>query len=357
VTGSAAPVRVVLVGFGRANQAVLELALTRSWLEVVGIVVRSSERDGEAAANSVPGAPTRLSCSTDLAGTLRDTKPDLAIVATATHLADVYPVLSEVAASGTPMICTAEDLAHIRREDPPPAADIIDLAERHRVAIVASGANPGFVLDVWPMTLTGLAWDVERLRARRIVDVSVFGPRVRRSLGIDLTPEEFRAGIADGSVVGHAGFPESLRILAEAMGRRLDRTTIVSESLVSDAPLRLADGAVVEPGRTVGADQRATGWYAGEPWLEIAMTLHVDPASAGLVPTDEVEITGRHPLRVRVEPGCRALLSTAAMLVNGIPQALAAPAGVHRPGDLGIVAPWFAAERPPARLPTSRPTE
>ena len=350
MTGTA-PVRLVLVGFGRANQAVLELALTRPWLDVVGIVVRSAERDGEAAADRVPGAPAELSCSTDLAGTLRDTRPDLAIVATATHLRDVYPVLSAVAASGTPMICTAEDLAHIRREDPAPAADIIELAERHGVAIVASGANPGFVLDVWPMTLTGLAWDVERLRARRIVDVSVFGPRVRRSLGIDLTPDQFRDGIADGSVVGHAGFPESLRILAEAMGRQLQRTTIVSEPIVADAASTLSDGTVIAAGRTVGADQRATGWYADEAWLEISMTLHVDPASAGLVPTDEVEISGRHPLRVRVEPGCRALLSTAAMLVNGIPQALAAPPGVHRPGDLGVVAPWFAVERPPARLP------
>jgi 4-hydroxy-tetrahydrodipicolinate reductase len=351
MTGGTAPVRVVLVGFGRANQAVLELALTRPWLDVVGIVVRSSEREGEAAADRVPGAPADLSCSTDLARTVRRTRPDVAIVATATHLIDVYPVLSVVAASGTPMICTAEDLAHIQREDPPPAADIIDLAERHRVAIVASGANPGFVLDVWPMTLTGLAWDVGRLRARRIVDVSVFGPRVRRSLGIDLTPDEFRGGIADGSVVGHAGFPESLRILAEAMGRPLERTTIVSEPLLAGDALALSDGTVIEAGRTVGADQRATGWYGGDRWLEIAMTLHVDPAVAGLVPTDEVEISGRHPLRVRVEPGCRALLSTAAMLVNGIPQALAAPPGVHRPGDLGIVAPWLAAERPPTRLP------
>lgn len=351
MTGRAAPVRVVLVGFGRANQAVLELALTRPWLDVVGIVVRSPGRDGEPAADRVPAAPAELSCSTDLAGTLRRTRPDLAIVATATHLSDVYPVLSVVAESGTPMICTAEDLAHIRREDPPPAADIIDLAERHRVAIVASGANPGFVLDVWPLTLAGLAWDVEHLRARRIVDVSVFGPRVRRSLGIDLTPDDFRVGIADGSVVGHAGFPESLRIMAEAMGRPLERTTVVSEPLVAAAPSTLSDGTVIEAGKTVGADQRATGWYAGGRWLEIAMTLHVDPVSAGLVPTDEVEITGQHPLRVRVEPGFRALSSTAAILVNGIPQALAAPAGVHRPGDLGIVAPWFAVDRPPARLP------
>jgi hypothetical protein len=346
-------VRLVLVGFGRANQAVLELALTRPWLEVVGVVVRSPERDGEAATIRVPGAPSGLRCSTDLAGTLAATRPDLAIVATATHLEEVLPVLETIAASGTPVICTAEDLAHIRSEDSPAAAAVIDLAARHRVPIVASGANPGFVLDVWPLTLTGLAWDVERLRARRIVDVSVFGPRVRRSLGVDRSAEEFRAGIADGTVIGHAGFPESLRILAETMGRTLDRTEVVSEPLLAEAAITLPDGGIVPAGRTAGAEQRAIGWWHDEPWLEIAMTLHVDPPSAGLRPVDEVELTGRHPLHVRVEPGCRALLSTAAMLVNGIPQALAAPPGVHRPGSLGIVAPWLGDRPPQGRAPNA----
>jgi hypothetical protein len=51
-----------------------------------------------------------------------------------------------------------------------------------------------------------------------------------------------------------------------------------------------------------------------------------------------------------VDPGYRALLSTAAMIVNGIPRAIAAPPGVHRPGDLPPVAPWFG-ERPPAWVP------
>jgi 4-hydroxy-tetrahydrodipicolinate reductase len=344
------PIRAVLVGFGRANQAVLELALLRPWLRIIGIVVRSAERDGEPAGERVPGAPADLRCSTDLAGTLHATRPDIAIVATATHLADVLPVLSTIAVTATPILCTAEDLAHIRRSDSPEAARIIELAEEKGIAIVATGANPGFVLDLWPLTLSGLAWDVERLRARRIVDVSVFGPRVRTSLGIDVTPERFRAGIADGSIVGHAGFPESLRILASTMGRELERTEVVSEPIIADRPLGLPDGAVVAPGQTAGADQRATGWFDGAPWLEISMTLHVDPASAGLTPTDEVELTGRHGLRVRVEPGCRALLSTAAMVVNGIPRALAAPPGVHRPGDLPVIAPWFG-DAPPAWVP------
>jgi 4-hydroxy-tetrahydrodipicolinate reductase len=173
---------------------------------------------------------------------------------------------------------------------------------------------------------------------------------VRASLGIDLTPDAFRAGIADGSVVGHAGFPESLRILAASMGRELERVEIVSDPILATEPLTIADGSVIVPGRTAGADQRATGWYDGRAWLDISMTLHVQPAAAGLQPTDEIQLDGRHGLHVRVEPGCRALLSTAAMIVNGLPRAMAAAPGVHGPGDLPPVAPWFG-ERPPAWVP------
>jgi 2,4-diaminopentanoate dehydrogenase len=340
-------IRAVLVGFGSTNRAVLELALTRPWLEVVGIVVRSPEREGEPAASRVAGAPTGLRCSTDLAGTLHAARADVVIVATATHLADVLPVLAAIAPTGVPIVCTAEDLAFIRSEDSPEAAAIIGLADAHQVPIVATGANPGFVMDAWPLTLTGLAWDVEHLQVRRIVDVSVFGPRVRASLGIDLAPDAFRAGIADGSVIGHAGFPESLRILASGMGRELERVDVVSEPILAPAPLTLADGSVIVAGRTAGADQRATGWFDGRAWIEISMTLHVDPASAGLIPTDEIQLDGRHGLRVRVEPGFRALLSTAAAIVNALPRAIAAAPGVYRPGDMPPVAPWLGDRVPP----------
>lgn len=339
-------IRAVLVGFGKTNQAVLELGLTRPWLEVVGIVIRSASREGEPASARVDGAPRGLRCTTDLLGTLQAHSPDVAVVATATRLVDVLPVLTSIASTGTPIVCTAEDLAFIRPGDSEVAAQIVNLASAKRIPITATGANPGFVLDLWPLTLSGVAWDVQHLRARRIVDVSVFGPQVRASLGIDLTPEGFSAGIADGSVVGHAGFPESLRVLATTMGRTLERIEVVSEPILAERSLALPDGTDVAAGRTVGANQAATGWYAGEPWLEVAMTLHVDPSAAGLTPTDEVHIEGRHRLSVRVDPGYRALLSTAAMIVNSLPRAIAAPPGVHGPGDFPPVAPWLGDEPP-----------
>ena len=148
-------------------------------------------------------------------------------------------------------------------------------------------------------------------------------------------------------MVGHAGFPESLRILATAMGRELERVEVISEPILADRPLPLPDGSVVATGRTAGANQQATGWFDGEPWLEISMTLHIDPPAAGLTPTDTVRIDGHHGCSVRVDPGCRALLSTAAMIVNGLPRAVAASPGVHRPGDLPSIAPWLGDLPPP----------
>ena len=120
----------------------MELGLTRPWLDFVGIVVRSAARDGEPASDRVPGAPSTLRCSTDLVGTIRRTRPDVAIVATATHLADVLPVLSAIAPTGTPIVCVAEDLAFIRPGDSEEARRIVELAKANRIPIVATGPIP-----------------------------------------------------------------------------------------------------------------------------------------------------------------------------------------------------------------------
>jgi 2,4-diaminopentanoate dehydrogenase len=339
-------VALAVYGFGRLGSAAVELALTRPWIDVRAVIACRPERDGERVAASVPDAPAGLRVRIDAESALREAAPEVVIVATRSRLQDVLPQLRAAAASGArAIVCSAEELACVRRPDGPEAAAIHALAREHGTSIVATGVNPGFVLDLWPLVISGLAWDVRQLRARRVVDVSVFAPHVRTNLGVGYTSSGFEDGLRDGRILGHLGFPESLRILAEAMGRPTGDIEIGTEPILADRRYELADGEV-PAGRSIGAIQRATARIAGRPWIEVEMLLHAAPEAAGIRTLDEVHLLGRHELRVTIDPGCSAVLSAAAGLVNVIPRALAAGPGVFGPGDLPPAAPWLAATAP-----------
>lgn len=341
-------VRVALMGFGRVGRAVLELGLTRPWLQVVSVIARRDERHGQAARDTVPGAAEHLVIRTDAANALGEHSPDVVIMATQSRLVDIIPQLEVILAAGVrTILCTAEELAFVRPEDGPEAARVHALADEAGATIVATGVNPGFVLDLWPLLLSGLAWDVERLEARRIVDVSVFAPHTRRQLGIGHDQAAFEAGAAEGSIVGHLGFRESLRLLSEAMGQPADDITIETEPLMAEKFYQLADGNV-SAGTTIGVTQRAQAWRAGSAWIVVELLLHAAPEQDGVRTVDETHIHGQHELHVTLDPGAGAIRSTAAQLVNGIPVALRAGPGLFGPGQLPPSAPWLAA-RPPQR--------
>jgi 4-hydroxy-tetrahydrodipicolinate reductase len=331
------PIRVVLYGFGRVNGTTYRLAVTRPWLRVDGLIA-SRERAPD------PSGGIPLPVTADAEGLLERVRPDVVIMATRSRLADVMPQLRiALAARPRAILCTAEELAWV---EPGPVRDELEmLAADAGTALVATGVNPGFVLDLWPLVASGLAWDITSIHAHRISDVSAFAPATRMRLGLDHTPGSFAAGVTDGSVVGHLGFPESLRILAARMGRSIDRIRMRTDPVMADRRYELPDG-VIEAGRTIGASQRAEAWIDGAPWITVELMVHGAPRDAGVPPIDDIRIEGTHPIHVRVDPGAPGVRGTAALLVNGIPRALAAPAGLYAPGDLPPVAPWLGDARP-----------
>ena len=54
-----------------------------------------------------------------------------------------------------------------------------------------------------------------------------------KTQGVGTTPEAFRAGVADGSIVGHVGFPESIHLISEALGLGVDRIEQSREPIIS----------------------------------------------------------------------------------------------------------------------------
>lgn len=341
-------VRVSILGFGRVGRAVLELALSRPWIDVGTVVAHRGERHREPATQTVPNAPDGLLVRTDAAAALKESRPEVVIIATRSRLTDVLPQLEMVVAAGTrTIVCTAEELAYVRPEDSPEAMAIHELARRAGATIVATGVNPGFVLDLWPLLLSGLAWDVDRLEARRIVDVSVFAPHTRAQLGIGHDRAAFEAGVTRGSIVGHLGFRESLRLLCDGMGRPADRISVQTDPILAETSYQLADGTIAA-GTTVGATQRAVAWHGDDAWISVELLLHAAPGQDGVRTIDEMQLYGRHELHATLDPGAGAILSTAAQLINGIPVARRARPGLYSPGQLPPSMPWLAMAPPPS---------
>lgn len=330
--------RVAVIGVGVIGGSVLRLAARRADLEVVAAIVRDTSLDGRAAREVVPDAPAGLYLSADAEGTLRRTKPDVAIVATRSTLREVLPQLRVAAAAGAAIACTAEDLAHIRAEDGPEAAEIFALANRHQVAIAAVGLNPGFVLDLWPLALASLAHDVRSIEADRVVDLSGFGPRVRASLGVGYSPDAFERELARGAISGHRGFPESLRLLGDALGRPVDDTRVKTRPILAKVSRPLL-GGVLAAGHTAGVRQTAVGSTAGTAWLRLTMIASVALDELDEAPVDKVRIAGSTELSATISPGTQAVAGTVGRIVNAIRAVAAAPPGVHTSLALGITPP------------------
>lgn len=338
MTSTATELRVVLFGVGVIGSGVLRLAQTRSRLRIVGAVVRRPEWDGRPARELVDEAPADLLLSTDGAAVLRDQHPDVVVVATRSRLHEVIPELRLAAEAGAAIACTAEELAYITPDDGADARTIFGLAEQHRVAIAAIGINPGFLLDVWPLLLTSLAPDVTSIQAERVVDLSGFGPTVRVSLGVGYWPEAFERELARGTIAGHLGFRESLRLIGNAIGRPVDGTSVVTQPILAVGPRKLLGGEIV-PGQTAGVSQVATGRTNGTEWLRLTMTASVSLEEAGIAPVDRFEITGTATLSATISPGVSAVAGTVGRIVNAIPAVAAAAPGVHSALALGITPP------------------
>ena len=243
--------------------------------------------------------------------------------------------------AGVNFVSACEELAH---REPGREADwdrIDEAAKRGGASVLGTGVNPGFIFDFLVLAASGVCWDIASIRGRRVVDVSGFGRDIHRRLGIGYTLDEFNAGHADGSIAGHVGFPESIRMVVEGLGLKLDGP-VTQEFIpyVAADPAPTLYGAV-PAGSTEGFLHTARGRVNGEEFMTVDLLLHLRPEEAGHEIGDSVDIEGEHPVRIRFRPGNDALYATSAHLVNSIPTVIDAPPGIWPVSQLPAARAWL----------------
>jgi 4-hydroxy-tetrahydrodipicolinate reductase len=217
------------------------------------------------------------------------------------------------------------------------ADELQELAVARGVSIIGTGINPGFVLDLLVIALTGVCARVDSITATRVNDLSPYGPTVLRSQGVGLTPEEFRTGLQEGTVVGHVGFRESIHMIAGAVDWQIDRVEENREPIVSPV-YRETSFVKVQPGQVAGCLHTAIAYRDNKPAITLIHPQQIHPELEGIVTGDTIEIHGIPSLRMASSPEIPGGTATIALAVNMIPHVLNANPGLHTMADLPVPA-------------------
>jgi 4-hydroxy-tetrahydrodipicolinate reductase len=316
---------VALLGLGRVGRDLTRVLVGRKGIRIVSAWSRNPSHEGADLGVLAGCTAASVTVTTDRDAAL-GAGADVAVVATTSFLRELASDLEAALASGHNVLCTGEETAYPWTVDRALADRIDALAKANGLTIVGTGANPGFISDTLVATLALAAPDVAGIRISRVVNVSRFSATVLGRLGVGYTAEEFAAGRAAGRIWGHIGYPQSMRLVADALGLELERVDGTVEPLFAERTFR-GDHLEVPEGRTAGFVQHYIGVLAGGEAFDARMTGHLDPVGVGIEVKDTIEIDGSVPLSLQVSPGFRAQETSVAVLANSIPRVVTAPPG------------------------------
>jgi 4-hydroxy-tetrahydrodipicolinate reductase len=330
------PIRVLVLGTGRMGSGIVRLVLEKDGLALAGAYGRRMEREGLDIGRAAGlDRDLGLGVMTDLAAAIDKTHPDVAIQATCSTVDDAMSEITTLLRHGVNVISIAEEMAWPAHRSPQAADELQRLAAANGVAVVGTGINPGFVLDTLIVTVTGVCADIESISAVRVNDLSGYGPTVLRSQGVGLWPAEFRDSVRNGSVVGHVGFPESLRLISAALGWEIERIEERREPIVSRVR-RQTSLVTVEPGQVAGCLHTAIAWRDDTAIIRLEHPQQIRPELEGVETADTIEVRGTPDIRLIGRPELPGDIGTVAIAVNVIPRILNAAPGLHTMLDLPV---------------------
>jgi 2,4-diaminopentanoate dehydrogenase len=325
------PIRVLHFGLGPIGVGVVKQVAERKGFKIVGAVdidpAKAGRDLGEVAS---VGRSLKVKVSDDARKAIRSSKPDVVVLCTSSSMKGILPQIETILSLKKPIVSTTEELAYPTKSNMRYARTIHELAKKAKVAVLGTGVNPGFVMDALPITLTGVCERVEAIRIDRIQDARIRRLPFQQKIGAGLTREQFQRKVDDGSV-RHVGLAESISMIGDALGWKLDRITDEIQPRIATQTVA-SEYLAVDPGYVCGIVQDGIGYRNGVP----VVTLHMEAYLGAPESYDAVEITGSPALKMKIPGGVHGDIATTSIVVNSLPKILEATPGLHTMRDMAI---------------------
>jgi 4-hydroxy-tetrahydrodipicolinate reductase len=329
-------IRVIIWGLGAMGGGMAKLISEKNGMRIVGAIAGRPEKNGKDLGEVIGlGKKLGVEVSNDYEGIIKNTDADVVVLATDSFVKNVFPQIKLIVESGKNCVTIAEEMAYPYTVESELSKEIHALAEKNGVTVLGTGVNPGFVLDTLIVTLTGACRRVDRIRAARINDLSPFGTTVMRTQGVGTTPEQFRKGLENGSIVGHIGFKQSIWMIADALGLEIDEVVETREPIISNTH-RETPYVVVEPGMVAGCKHIGYGMRKGEAIITLEHPQQIHPSIENIETGDYIWVEGDPNLNLSIKPETPGGIGTIAVAVNMIPHVINSKPGLVSMNDLPI---------------------
>lgn len=331
-------IRVVIWGFGAMGSGMARVLLKKKGVEIVGVCDVHPDRVGKDMFE-VLGVERGDRQSVVIGSRIEEVLPegscDVALCATDSFTAEAFPRLKFCLERRTNVISTAEEMAFPWGKNPELAGELDRIAKENGVSLLGTGINPGLIMDLLVILMTGCMVEVDHIEAKRVNSLSPFGPTVMREQGVGFSIDQFNQGVREKTIAGHVGFQESISMIAAALGWKLDSFAQQMEPIIARVDRKSPYG-FAKAGAVAGINMTGQGYVDGERRIDMIHPQQIEPETEGVHTGDYIRINGRPAINLANKPEVEGGLGTIAMCVNMIPQIINAEPGLKTMIDLPV---------------------
>lgn len=329
-------IRVVQWGLGAMGSGMARTMLEKEGLEIVGAIDTRPDFLGKDLGDVLGlGRKLGVIVTADPTQALQTGAADVCLQAINSFTKECFDEMKLVITNRINLVSIAEEMAAPEAAQPELARQLDTLAREYGVTVLGTGINPGFILDAQVIMMSAACLRVDRIEAARVNDLSPFGPTVMRTQGVGATPEEFERGLKSGDIVGHIGFPESVRMISDALGLGVDRVEEVRKPIISKTH-RETPHVKVEPGMVAGCEHSCIGYRGDKVVIKLLHPQQIHPHLEGVTTGDYINIFGDPEVHMANQPEIPGGKGTIALAVNSIPNVVRGTPGLKRMVDLPI---------------------
>jgi 4-hydroxy-tetrahydrodipicolinate reductase len=322
-------IKVAQFGLGPIGIECLKLLAVQDRMRLVG-VVEIDQQKAEKQLGALPRSQILRGLHSAKSIELLREAPDLVFHTAVSSFRTAYEQLVPLVRRGISVVSSCEELVFPRLREPELAARLDELCRKSGARVVATGVNPGFVMDLLPLCLSGVSHGIKSIHVQRVVDASTRRESLQRKIGSGMEPKAFTRLLRAGKA-GHAGLKESAALVVHSLCGATGDIRENGEAITASRDIRTRYLRVLK-GQTCGLHQRAEMRVKGQLHVTLDLKMYLGAPD----PHDAIQIQGNPPIDLKIMGGVAGDQATVAALLNTAPRLLRAQPGLKLLSELSL---------------------